>query len=555
MRRLLLLGFLLGFLMPLSAHFPQEISGQILYLLRHEKVEAAFTRYLEYAEESGTHDFSLLQQAGMRLLEQGIENHDPEIQLMSLFGAGVANSPALFPVLQKGIRSSEQRLQLVALNYLARQQDDLADNIILTALSSPFLLTRLEGCFQLAQRQHPAILPHLHSLVVKVPDVVRALFPQIVVLLEEAAASSYLRQLLADADLPVRLSAITAVAKQGRDDFLPQIRLLLSQVHHAQQESCAYALGALKDTQAIPSLLALTKNGREEVRLAAAHSLLLLGERDYATLLYEEAKKGSLFALSLLGDDKEEIALLHTLARHQDREVRLNATLALLERGESVSVEEWLVAGPSDCGFYPLSSPGHSMEAWRIIPSHHHKTKLYPGIVPQTLALKEKLLLRAVACHEESLYTLAQHLFSSQQMELIPVLVLLLENVRSERAIALLKEWQQKAGVPLIRQYCTLALYRLQAEGPYEEQVIRWAQATHAHPLIQFRPGEEESPPSLSTHYTLTPEEQSRLLIETFETLAQKQSKTSIEVLLRAIASGNPKNRYALAGLLMRTTE
>ncbi len=55
----------------------------------------------------------------------------------------------------------------------------------------------------------------------------------------------------------------------------------------------------------------------------------------------------------------------------------------------------------------------------------------------------------------------------------------------------------------------------------------------------------------LPTH----PEETSHFLITVFETLAKSQNQVGIETLIHAIAHGHPKNRYALAGLLMRTTE
>ncbi len=538
-----------------SAHaaFPVEVGGQMRFLLHKGEVKQAFDIYSTYSREHQEHDFALLQQAGIQLLERGIASDDADTQLMCMFGAGVANSPRLLPVLEKGVHTKDQRIQLIALNYLSRQRDDQADQLILEALSSPFLLTRLEGCYQLAQRNHPDVLTHLQSLVVKVPDLVRALFPQIVVLLDGKSAHNYLRQLLTDTDIHVRTEAILAIAKQGRDDFLPQIRTLATQVHHAQQECCALALGELKDTMSLPRLQELAKSPRPEVRLSAAIALYELGEEESLKLIKTNAESGDLFAISALGKLREGKEILHQLSRHNDRDVRLNATLALLQQGEIGQIEEILLPGKSDLGFMQVASAGHCLKAWKTIPSHHHHKKGYQGLVQQTMALREKVLTECIELPEETFLKIARTLMTEKQTELMPLLVTLLENQRSEGSLALLKEGYQKAGEPLIRNYCTLALYRLREEGPYEEKLIHWAREAADREMIQFR--EEDQTNSLSNRHELTPEETSRFLIETFETLAQAQNQAGVETLVHAIAYGNEKNRYALAGLLIRTTE
>jgi hypothetical protein len=53
----------------------------------------------------------------------------------------------------------------------------------------------------------------------------------------------------------------------------------------------------------------------------------------------------------------------------------------------------------------------------------------------------------------------------------------------------------------------------------------------------------------------LTPEETSKLLVDSYMTIASRRNEKSITFLLEAIQQGNPINRYALMGLLMRATE
>ena len=59
----------------------------------------------------------------------------------------------------------------------------------------------------------------------------------------------------------------------------------------------------------------------------------------------------------------------------------------------------------------------------------------------------------------------------------------------------------------------------------------------------------------IDSPYDLTPEDNSRLLIETYQSLAEKQADRSIDLLLEAMKDGNPKNRYVLAGLLLRALQ
>lgn len=536
----------------LFASFPTEVSGQMLYLLHKGEIKKAFSNYLNYSQDKKEHDWPLLQQAGIRLLENGIASNDKDKLLMCMFGAGIANSHDLIPILEKGIRSGDQKTELIALDYLSRQEDDYADELMLEALTSNSLLTRLECCYQLAKKNHPSALSHLQSLMIKVPDIIRPLFPQIVVLMDGEDAHRLLKQLLTDHNLEVRIQSILAVAKQGRDDCLTQIRSLITQTHHAQQEACAMALGTLKDSRSIPFLLDLLKSVRREVKLASAISLFELGERWVLELIENEAREKDLFAITALGNLKAGKETLQHLLEDEDRDVRINATLSLLKLNEPVSLEEVLVSGSGDLGFAVICSPGQSMKAWKSISSHHQNKKNHPGIVQQTLSLRESVLMQSLELPEENFLKIAGMIFDKKQTELVPLLVSLLENLHSSQSIDLLKNSREQTGEPLIRHYCTLALYRLKQEG--SEQLTKWLENFNDKSIIQFRE-QDDRICAMTHHYELTPEETSRLLIDTFETLAQEQNIEGTEALVRAIAYGNEKNRYALAGLLIRTTE
>lgn len=541
---------------PFVAAFPTDVSGQMLYAIHRGEAEKGFESYLNHAKECQTQDFALLQQAARALLEHGTDSKDPEIHLMCMFGAGVATSTEMLPILEKGLRSPDLRTQLIALSYLGKLQDDEADRLLLDSLSSPFVIVRLEALLQLAKRNHPSAMSHLHSLMVKVPAQIRAVFSQIAIHAEGDEANRFLRQLLSDTDVDVRIETILTVALGGRDDFLPTLRLLAQGASYAEQESCALAFGALKDHLSLGKLKHFAESRQEAVKLAACMSLYTLGETSYLASIEADAKKGSLFAIGILGNLEEGKETLAALLSHPDRDVRINAILSLLAQRDQralAHLDELLLTDGRDTGFWRISSASGGLKAWKSLPSASQQDKQYPGIVGQTLGLREDVLIQSLEFEEEAFLAIARKICQKKQHDLIPIVIELLQNKKSDSVIQFLKEGYQRAGAPLIRNYCTLALYRLKEEGPYEEQLIAWVKARGSEELIRFK--EEKNAPSFSISHNLTPEETSRFLIEACEALASAQNQAGTLALVHTIAYGNAKNRYALAGLLMRTTE
>ena len=97
-------------------------------------------------------------------------------------------------------------------------------------------------------------------------------------------------------------------------------------------------------------------------------------------------------------------------------------------------------------------------------------------------------------------------------------------------------------------------MFRLKEEGPFEESIYEWVARQSRRQLIRLRPYIPMKN-RVDSLYSLSPEETSRLLIETYSALAESRKEKSICLLLEAIQQGNRKNRYALAGLLLRATE
>lgn len=537
---------------------PQSLQKQILFAMQQGHAVQSLNLYQRYYQQAGRHDFDLLEQLGLILLDQGSRSKEPETLLLTMFGAGIAGNDKTFYILEQGLKSHYPQLQMVCLNLLANSHDDDAADSLIHAMSSNEFLIRLEAAYLLAKKKHPQAVSHIESLMIKVPEEIHALFPQLLALAGTKEAFTLLRKMMVSPQKETRLAAIDCLAKIGRDDLLPQIRVLATHHDIAQQETCAHALGLLKDEDAVPILEKLTESPISSVKLSALHALYMMGDREAGRKIQDQAKKPDPFAISLLGEIAGSEPLLNDLLHSPSSIIRLNACLGLLELKDPRCLpllKQILIQDSRDLAFTLAHSQGNSLTYWKIIPSAQHNLAETPIALELSVEMREEALTKALELPEQDFLNIAAAIFENDQNDLVPCLVDLLENLQTPKAIDLLKKYQQKAGAPLIRNYCNLALYRLQIPGPYGENLKNWVLERKNEELIRFRPFVPWEIRAENSTFHLTPQETSRLLIESFESLARSQNNEGIQVLLEAIQKGNQTNKYALAGLLLRSIQ
>lgn len=528
-----------------------------LYLAGQKQVAEAIHHYRMRIEEGQPHDFELLRHLSLTLLEQGLASPNEVDQIMALFGAGLAEHPSLIPILRSGLSNPNPQVQLLSIQLLAQRHDDIADELLNHAVTSPHVLTRLEAIYQLVLKRHPAALGQTESILVRLPPEAEPLFPQLYAMIGDRHADARLRQMLGSANSDTRCASIAAIATAGRDDFLPTLRTLSHQLDLPQQEAAATALGALKDELSAERLTQLSRSPDEQVQIAANLALYKLGRLHLSLALAEFAKSENLYAITSLAEVAGSEEVLASLLQSPNSAVRVNAALSLLQRQDGRClpvIEQLLIRGKEEIALTPHRSVGGSLSCFKLHPSFDQQLRENPIAGELIRQLRERILVETLNLSEEEFLSLANKIFQRRQNDLVPTLVRLLENLHTERAIALLKRGQQQLGAPLIRDYCTLALYRLGEPGPWEEQLLDWVERQRHLDLIQLRPvlpWDERSTPEGATAYQITAEEGSRLLVETLEALAQSQSEAAINAILLTMERGNIHNRYALAGLLV----
>lgn len=540
-----------------AAPLASSETSTILYLIQSGSVAPAIEQYTKYYQKRGSHDFELLQRIGIALLEQGSKSKDPETLLITLFGAGVTMNESVQYILENALQNQDPRIQLIALSLLKKFQNDDAIESITRTLSSPYLLIRAEAILYLAEKKHPKALGCIDSLMQKVPAEVLPVFPVLYATLGTKSAIKSLQRLMLNPNQDVRIEVVLNAAKFERDDLLPAIRQLANHHNTAAQEACAVAFGTLKDESSVNKLNEWMKSGTPSLRLAALQALYKLSRDDARKGVEELAKQENTFAVYLLGSMPGSEPVLRTLLASSNIHVRINAALALLELRDSAcwpSLKEILVIDSRGLAFVKIQSEGKGLTAWKVIPSASHQLSDIGGI-EQSLPFKETILEKSLALPKDTFFQIANTIFNTRQDELVPAITLMLQNLQTPEAIALLKKYREQVGAPLIRTYCNLALFKLNEEGPYEEALLTWISSQMMNHLINFK--EQSSPKKITetTPHQLSPEETSRLLIDAFESYTQRRTEQGINLLLHAIQYGNSKNRYALAGLLILATE
>lgn len=518
------------------------------YHLAQNKIESSIDWYQKYLRKEKKHNTEYLEELAMNILESGIRSKEPELQMLSLFGASYATPTSSLFLCDKAMHSKDPMAQLAAIRLLGQLQDDRAEELFVRAFNSQYLPIRFEAGYQLALRKSKAASGLFQSLMHHLPEQFQAYFPDLFAMIGTKEALSILNTLLQSKYPGVKLATVHAIAKFGKEQFIPHLRTMLTHNDASEQEAAVYALGVLKDLHSKEKLKELALSKAPNVSLAAYKSLVLLGDHT----VFEQIKRRSLnldpFAIHLLEMIPTSHDTLSTYLLERDENTRINAALALLAHRDPRAlpeIEKLLIPQSHAVSIAPTFSQGGSLMAWKV--THNPQSK------EATLMLREHILQECIQYSENAFLHLSRSMFQKEQLDLIPTTVRLLEQMHTKGAEDLLKEYAEKAGSPLIRGFCRLSLFRL---GKYPKQpIVEWVMERKGSQHISFRPLTAWAENRDQTQYSLTPEDQSRLFIESVASIADMHQESSIDLLLRLIVDGNKQNRYALSGLLLHAIQ
>lgn len=555
------LTLLIALFLPLGLRADGKDYRQISYLISTHQVEKALENYLSIHEEKQKHDYQVLQQLGMSIIEEGCKSPEHEDQLLSLFGMAISENQAPNYLLYDLIRSQHPLVQSTTLRIAADMFEDSSEQLLMKALTSNYFMIRLEALYYLTARHSQKAFGQIQSIQSLLPEIYHPYFGEFYALDKTSYSLTELKKMIHHHDPKMRLAGILSVIKYRVEDLKETIFPILSQKDPVELEAAAFAVGMFQDLTTTNDLKNLLSSSQIEVKLAALHALTKLGYTDYITQIETFAKEGNLFAISILGELGTGEKVLKEALNSSDLTLRLNAALALLHQRNADVVPYLLdifAINKNSYGIQAFPSPGQTMSYWNIVPLKALKDeKAQFALASYTRYILEIVLSECLELGEKPFLQIASYLMARQHEWILPKLTRLIENIRSPDAIQLLEEKSQQLGAPLIRAYATLGLYRLGNDIDKQEALIKWILREKQTELIRFRPVVDQSTPKFASHspYQLTPEETSGFLIEAISEVAQKRQESSISYLIMLMKDGNPKNRYALAGLLLRTIQ
>ena len=531
--------------------------AHIFYLVQKNQIKDAIDILLEAKKEDPYLFHSgILDRLGLSILQQGLNSKDPQDRFTSLFGIGIAQDERAIDLVHKAlIARDDPQEELIALSVLTRFDSEHADTLLEAAMKSNYIFVRLEAAYILAQKKSPKAYGQIEALMHKIDPEFRPLFPKLFAIEGGIHSSEMLKKLLFDHDVRVRLEAIHAVTECARDDYLEEIRRLALDPDPIQQEATASALGHFKDEASIPLLQSIASKNNSSA-LAAHYALYQLGQDGAKEAIIEQAEKANPFALQLLAKIPDTDARLIEFQKSGDISCRINAALALLEKRNPAclaGIKDILIDTHQDYTFQPIYSLGGAFMACRVVTSSSQNLRKNPSFFELSLRFRESVLTAAMELPERDFLYIARLILYTNQRDLIPLCTRLLENLKTPDAISLLKDEEQQLGGPFVRAFCRLALFRLNEPGPYSARIKTFLQkhedeaVFQARPVLPWRMRQENSP------HDVTLEETARLVLESYQAFAEKQSEEGVELLLEAIRDGNEHNRFALSGLLMRS--
>jgi len=528
----------------------------ILYLMHSNEIEKAFSQYQKVINSESL-DLEILQKMCLILLKNGAKSQDVQIQRLSIFGAGISASNMSLDILEMGLKSSILETQLLSLHFISLLNDDKTDKLLNIAMRSDFLPTRLEAAYHMALRKHPHAIGQIESLMFRLPPFLKPFFPQLFALIGTDDATKYLLRFLNDPNPDVRLETILSITNLNRDDLLIYIRKKIPNSTTAEKEAICHALSTLKDSSCNNELQKLAKSNIDNIKLAALKALYHLGDHSKKEEIEKLALSENLFAISILKEISDSNKTLYKLLNSKNKLVRINAALSLLKLKDSKCLDilsNILITDAKDTTLEPFMSIGRTMMYFKVVPLAVYRIKNIKE--DPSLMIRESILKEALELNEDDFFKLIQIIFESKQNDLIPMSITLLENLSSPKIIDFLKQKAKHSNIPLIRDYANLSLYRLKQEGTYEEYISNWIKHQNQENSIELNLSMPDKKDKKNENiYSLTKEETTRLLLDMYIAIASKQDETSLKLIIDAIKKTNPKNRYALAGLLIRTTQ
>ena len=537
------------------------LKSQILYVISKGEQVKALQMYQQYYKQTLEHDYKLLREIGLSIIEDGISKGSELDCLLALIAIEIAQEDCFTHHLGKLIKSKFFPVQAKTLSLLKGIDNIHSDMLIKSCLSSDFIMLRLEALSILVQKHNKTALGQVEALMNMVHKQYHPIFVDFFALSGTKYAISMMKQMMSDKDLNLNLATIMAAKNYSLEELIPNLRNSLTHTSPCIQEAAASALGFFHDAFSISKLEALTLSPHTETKLAALYALYILGQTECKKKIYSLARDGNLYATRLAAGISESETTLHEIYYSDDNNLRLNSALSLLDQKDPLCmpVIKDLITLDTNVNYLEVSySPGRAFSALKIKPlaGLEHK-QMTLGVQQQTMTIQNQLLAKSIELPRQKFMTIVDEIFLAKRNDLVPTAIALLENIDDAESREYLKVKAAMPGAPFIRASCHLSLWKSTKEEVHKEAIKTWIKDFGKHQLIniaQKTTANQEKKGSV-TGYELSLEEKSHLLIQAFLNISLAHEKSGLDCIIDAMIYGHEKNRTPLAGVLLKTIQ
>jgi hypothetical protein len=536
------------------------LKSGILYLISKGEQLKALEKYKEYTIKTGSHDYKLLREMCLMIIEDAIEKGTEEDSLLALIAMEITGEDMFTHHLGKLLKSNFFPVQAKALSLLKRIDNDYSDILINSCLSSNFIMLRLEALSILVQKHNKTALGKVEALMNMVNKMYHPIFVDFYAIAGTKYAISIMKQMLNDSDINLNLATIIACKNYKIEQLIPNLRNSLTHTSPIIKEACADALAAFHDSTCIPKLEKLCLSKHTEIRLAAYFALYSMGEKSKKEAIFNLAKEGNLFAILLLAKIDGSEKCLHEIYYSDDNDLRINSAVSLLEIKDPLCLPVIKDLITLDNNVYYINinhSPGRAFQHLSVAALSSVQNKaMIPQLIYQTLMIQNSLLAKTIDLPRNKFMDIIEDLFSKKRNNLIPTAIALLENFDDKESLNYLMEKSKTLGAPFIRTCCNLSLWKSTRDVVYKDAIDSWLKEFGKHQMISFSQNTTKNEKKTSVSgYELTLEEKSHLLIQCFLHICSSHENAGLESVLEAMRTGFAKNRIPLAGVVLKTIQ
>ena len=536
------------------------LKSQILYLISKGDQVKGLEKYKEYTIKSGDHDYKLLRELCLMIIEDGISKGTEEDSLLALIAMEITGEDFFTHHLGKLLKSSFFPVQAKTLSLLKRIDNDYSDILIKSCLSSNFIMLRLEALSILVQKHNKTALGQVEALMNMVHKRYHPIFVDFYAMAGTKYAISTLKQMLSDIDLNLNLAAVLAAKNYQIEELIPSLRNCLTHTSPIIREATASALGSFHDGGSTIKLEKLCLSKHVETRLSAQYALYTMGKKSKREDIIALAKDGNLYAISLLSRIDGSAKPLHEIYYSDDNDLRINSAISLLEIKDPLClpVIRDLVTLDKDVYYINIThSAGRSFRHLKVAPLATAENKqMIPQLKQQTLMIQNELLAKSIDLPRKKFMNIIDDIFLKKRNSLIPTAIALLENFDDEESLEYLRNKSKTLGAPFIRTSCHLSLWKSTRDPLHKEAISSWLKEFGKHEMISFSQNTNKNKKKNSvTGYELSLQERSHLLIQSFLHICISHEKAGLDSIIDAMTSGHEKNRLPLAGVLLKTIQ